>query len=38
MSNDVTGQHYRLVDSEILLGSTRFKGKAEIKARVSQLF
>ena len=37
-SNDVTGQHQWLVDSEVVLGSTRFKGKAEIQARVSQLF
>ena len=38
MSNDVTGQHQWLVDSEVLLRSTRFKGRAEIQARVSQLF
>ena len=38
MSNDVTGQHQWLVDSEVLLGSTRFKGRAEIQARESQLF
>ena len=37
-SSDVTVQHQWLVDSEVLLGSTRFKGKAEIQARVSQLF
>ena len=37
-SSDVTVQHQWLVDSEVLLGSTLFKGKAEIQARVSQLF